>query len=272
MLSHHDKGYLRSNTGGAVDALERGGFIVSPKSVLEPATKLVFLGKWLDLLGRMVWSHEVAHLQMPMAWLRLAVWWSQKRLMHSFLGSLHWQVRPRVLACPFGARAYCWVNGEQARHTLVAVLESLVVLQTMAAKPWHAPVARVQTPCLELGLHRSDPVLLGRFWEGPGLVLFVDGAHESPSWRMGSFFGVVGCWFYDSLTVVCPEPVACRAAVPCVGSTPGGAPGLYHRHSRELLGGGYCPAPEGTCQECAECAAVRFLGYRPGAWSVPAGW
>ena len=45
-----------------MDALETGGFIVSPKSVLEPSTRLVFLGKWLDLLERVIWSHELAHL------------------------------------------------------------------------------------------------------------------------------------------------------------------------------------------------------------------
>ena len=37
LLIHHDKGYVRSNTGGTVDALERGGVIVSAKSVdLDP--------------------------------------------------------------------------------------------------------------------------------------------------------------------------------------------------------------------------------------------
>ena len=66
LLVHHDKGGLRQHTDGAVTALERGwgGVIVSPKRVLEPSTRLVFLGKWLDLLERRVWSHEVAHLQM----------------------------------------------------------------------------------------------------------------------------------------------------------------------------------------------------------------
>ena len=55
------------------------------------------------------------------------------------------------------------------------------MLQTMVAEPRHAPLASVQTLCLELVLHRSDRVLLGRWWEGPGLVLFVDGAHDGPS-------------------------------------------------------------------------------------------
>ena len=192
LLVHHDKGYLQDNTGNTAIALGREGFIVSPKSVLEPATQLVFLGKWLDLLERMVWSHDVAHLQMFVAWLRLAVWRSQKRLMQSFLGFLHWQVQPRGVACPFAAGAYSWINEERVVHTPVAVLESLVVLQTVVAKPWRAPVARVQTMCLELGLHGSDPVLLGRWWEGPGLVLFVDGAHNGPSRRMGGFSEFLG--------------------------------------------------------------------------------
>ena len=45
---------------------------------------------------------------------------------------------------------------------------------------------------LELGLHTSDPVLLGHWWKGPGLVLFVDGAHDGPSWRMGGFSEFLG--------------------------------------------------------------------------------
>ena len=57
---------------------EGGGVIVSPKSVLDPTTQLVFLGKWPDPLKRVVWSHEVAHLQMFVWWIRLAVWCSQK--------------------------------------------------------------------------------------------------------------------------------------------------------------------------------------------------
>ena len=46
--------------------------------------------------------------------------------------------------------------------------------------------------CMEIGLQQAAPVLLGRWWEGPGLVLFVDEAHDGPSWRMGGFSEFLG--------------------------------------------------------------------------------
>ena len=97
----------------------------------------------------MVWSHEVAHLQMF-----VAVWRSQKRVMQSFSGFLHWQVRPRGLACPFAVGACCWLIRDMGGHTPPAVLDSLVVLQVKAAEAWCAPCADVQTICLKLGLRR----------------------------------------------------------------------------------------------------------------------
>ena len=54
LLVHYDRGYFRQHTGGDVFALEHGGFLVSPKRVLKPSTKVVLIHKWLDLLGRMV--------------------------------------------------------------------------------------------------------------------------------------------------------------------------------------------------------------------------
>ena len=50
----------------------------------------------------------------------------------------------------------------------------------------------MQTLCLELGLNRDGQALVGKWWEGPGLVLFVDGAHDGPFWRMGGFSEHVG--------------------------------------------------------------------------------
>ena len=71
-----------------------------------------------------------------------------------------------------------------------------MALQTVAAEPWRAPVAPTQTMYMELGLQRATPVLLGRWWEGPRLVLFVDAAHYGPWWRMGGFSEVLGVGSY----------------------------------------------------------------------------
>ena len=117
------KGYQRDNTGNTVIALGCERFIVSLKSILEAATQLDFLGKWLDLLQGMVWSDEVSHLQMFVVWLQLAVWRSQRRLLQYFLGFVHWQVRSMGVARPFAAGACGWHREETLGHTLVAVPE-----------------------------------------------------------------------------------------------------------------------------------------------------
>ena len=111
LLFHHDKGYKRDNTGNTVIARGREGFIFSPKSVRSRPLSWFFWGSgWTSWRG-----------QMFVAWLWLAFWGSQRRLLQSFLGFLHWQVRPRCVACPFAAGAYCWLRAERPGHTMVAV-------------------------------------------------------------------------------------------------------------------------------------------------------
>ena len=34
--------------------------------------------------------------------------------------------------------------------------------------------------------------MMGKWWERPGPILFVDGAHDGPFWRMGGFSKYVG--------------------------------------------------------------------------------
>ena len=65
-------------------------------------------------------------------------------------------MRPCEWACPFAARVYCWLNRDMGGHILVAVLQSVVVLQVMEAVLLCAPSADVQTLCLELGFHKDD--------------------------------------------------------------------------------------------------------------------
>ena len=59
----------------------------------------------------------------------------------------------------------------------MAVVVSMVMLQVMAAEPWCACSADVQTKCLESGLHKDEQVVMGK-WCGGGeatFILFADG-------------------------------------------------------------------------------------------------
>ena len=112
------------------------------------------------------------YTQLFAAWIRLAV-------SRSFLGFVRRQVRPTGVACLGTARAHCWLNGKVHRYT--------PVLQVLLVEPWCAPLPEAQALCLHLGLGLGRGALLGRWWEGPGLLLFVDGTHDGQHWRMGGF-------------------------------------------------------------------------------------
>ena len=55
---------LKEVTRRVVEALKAAGFWVSPKSVLEPTTRFLFLGMHIDTHARHIWSHLRAFLQM----------------------------------------------------------------------------------------------------------------------------------------------------------------------------------------------------------------
>ena len=105
-----DREVLREAGRAAVRALIEAGFLISPKSVLDPVPVASFLGKELDLQTRQIRSHEQTLLQLWAGWLRLAVGAGTDRHLQSFRGLLNWHVRPRGLGCPFAAGAYCWLR------------------------------------------------------------------------------------------------------------------------------------------------------------------
>ena len=67
-----------------------------------------------------------------------------------------------------------------------------MVLQVLSVEPWCAPLVETHTLSLEVALDLGRAALLGRWWEGPSLVLFVDGTHDGPHCRMGVFSAQVG--------------------------------------------------------------------------------
>ena len=93
LLVFTDREVLREAGRTAVRALVEAGFLISPKSVLDPVPVASFLGKQLDLQTRQIRSHEQALLQLWAGWLRLAVGTGNDRHLQSFLGLLNWHVR-----------------------------------------------------------------------------------------------------------------------------------------------------------------------------------
>ena len=89
-------------TRRVVYTLKAAGFLVSPKSVLEPTTHILILGKHIDTRARRIWSHPRAYLQMFAQCLRLArAAHPRPRHLNKVLGFIQWHVRPRRGMGPF---------------------------------------------------------------------------------------------------------------------------------------------------------------------------
>ena len=67
------EGVLREAGCAVVCAVVEAGFLISPKSVLDPVQLVSFLGKTLNLASRTVACHTQALLQLWVGWMRLAL-------------------------------------------------------------------------------------------------------------------------------------------------------------------------------------------------------
>ena len=89
------KGRVLGQAMRAVQALCAAGGVISAKSTFEPVTRLVWLGKDVDLGGGSLrtagnaWEALLAH------WLRLSVGVCSVRRLQQFLGRAQWICRPR---------------------------------------------------------------------------------------------------------------------------------------------------------------------------------
>ena len=96
---------LKEVTRRMVEALHVAGFLVSPKSVLDPTTRILFLGKHIDTQARCIWSHPRAILQMYAQWLRLVIAaHPHPRHLNKILGFIQWHVRPHSGGGPWDRR------------------------------------------------------------------------------------------------------------------------------------------------------------------------
>ena len=170
---------LREVTRRVVEALKAAGFLVSPKSVLEPTTRILFLGKHIDTQVRRIWSHPRAYLQMFAQWLRLTAAHPHPRHLNEVLGFIQWHVRPCRGMGPFLAWAYCWQNwGAIGQVVPLKVLHGLATAIVFAMEPW-SPLGTLNWS-LKCALDRLPT--LGRH---AFATMFVDAALDVFRYRAG---------------------------------------------------------------------------------------
>ena len=78
----------------AVQALRAAGVVISAKSTLEPVTRLVWLGKDVDLGGGSLRTAGNTWVALLAHWLRLSVGVCSMRCLQQFLGRAQWICRP----------------------------------------------------------------------------------------------------------------------------------------------------------------------------------
>ena len=141
---------LKEVTCLVVEALQAASFLVSPKWVLEPTTRILFLGKHIDTETRRIWSHPRAFLQMFAQWPRLVMAaHPQPRHLNKVLGFIQWHVRPRRGMGPFLAGECCWQRwGVLWQPVPLKVLHGSATAIVFAMEPWSpADALRLSLKC-----------------------------------------------------------------------------------------------------------------------------
>ena len=134
LIVRQGKGRVREQAMPAVQALRAAGGVISPKSTLEPVTRLVWLGKELDLGGGSLrtagnaWEALVAH------WLRLSVGVCSVRRLQQFLRRAQWICRPCFGHSPHlsGVWAHVLWAPPRLQFTPLKLLRSMCVVCVLA--------------------------------------------------------------------------------------------------------------------------------------------
>ena len=106
--------FVRKAVRRARHRLKRVGFIISPKSVMEPSRQLDFVGKVFDLGSGTLENRPRMLRGLVHLWLLLVLGLLNRKGMERLLGRLEWALRPSAGLSPFLAGAYCWKHARAA--------------------------------------------------------------------------------------------------------------------------------------------------------------
>ena len=158
--------------------LGKAGFVISPKSVIEPVRTLDFIGKQFSAAAMTVENKPGIIGVIVALWLLGIV---QKRLSARMaarlLGKLEWAVRPNAGLAPSVAGGHCWKLSDFCdfrkgmRSALMTAIAFALTPQCFAPWPWLPPIPAAQcvffTDAAErskTGRYRIGTVREGRRW------------------------------------------------------------------------------------------------------------
>ena len=106
---------MRKAVRRAKHRLQCVGFVICPKSVMEPSRNLDFVGKVFDLRSDTL-EHRPGMLRgLVRLWLLLVLGLLTRKGMERLPGRLEWVLRPSAGLSPFVAGAHCWKHGGGSR-------------------------------------------------------------------------------------------------------------------------------------------------------------
>ena len=86
--------------------LRKGGFLISPKLVMEPTQRINFIGKWFDSATGSISNRQGLIVGIIGLWSLAVLRPSDEKLMSRMLGRLKWALRPNGGVSAFLAGAY----------------------------------------------------------------------------------------------------------------------------------------------------------------------
>ena len=124
------------------------GFVVSPKSMLEPTKEIKWLGNRLCLEGEGCILNLNGALESASAkWLRFLVATCTRKKVRSMIGKLSWLARPTLFIAPFiaGAYAHTLWGPYFSSHAPISLLRNFASLLALAHVGWR-PTWEVPKP------------------------------------------------------------------------------------------------------------------------------
>ena len=109
------KRFVRKVVRRARHRLQRVGFVISPKSVIEPSRNVDFVGKVFDLRSGTLENCPGMPRGLVRLWLLLVSGLLNRKGMERLLGRLEWALRLSARPSPFVAGAYFWKHAGGSR-------------------------------------------------------------------------------------------------------------------------------------------------------------